>query len=92
MLIERWAAPGEEPGPDDLVIWVLFNRLTTDFPGLYVLRRQWVTRTEEGAEILKDCQAITDPEIEPLRARLPEGVILLPLMPYENMAIEEVWG
>lgn len=90
-MIERKAAPGEEPGPGDLVLWVIFNRLTTDFPGRYVLRRQWVTKGEKGPVIVKDALAISDPEIEPLRARLPEGVLLMPRDPREHMTIEEVW-
>lgn len=83
----RWAGEGEEPGPDDLVLYVIHNRLTSDFPGLYVMRREWV---RDGARVV-DRDARFHHDVEPLRAMLPPGLYRQPHLPGEDFTIEETW-
>jgi hypothetical protein len=85
---ERMALLGEEPDRGAvLVIWVLYNRLTLEHPGLYVLRRQWAN----NREIVIDLAAMTDPEIEPLRAAVPAGLVCMPRQEGDDFTIVESW-
>ncbi len=69
------------------MIWVLYNRLTLEHPGLYVLRRQWAN----AREIVIDLFAETDLEIEPLRARVPPGLVCMPRQEGDDFTIVESW-
>lgn len=84
---ERVAGPDEEPPPDALVMWVIYNRLTADHFGFYVLRRQWV---HQGS-IVKSPKHACDVDLDPLREALPYGVVRLPRHPEDDLVIEEVW-
>lgn len=86
--VQRMAEEGEQPDPDrDVVMWVIYNRLTSDAFGLYVLRRQWV----HAGEIVIDRARVLHRDIEPLRARLPPGLVCMPRQPDELITIAEVW-
>lgn len=87
----RVAEEGEEPSPDDFVMWVIHNRLTRDFPGVYVMRRHWVHRAPDGAINVADPRALCHHDLEPLRAQLPPGLHHRPHQPGEDFTIEETW-
>lgn len=86
--VARFAEEGEEPNREtDLVLWVIHNRLTSDHPGYYVMRREW---THEGMRVV-DRKALLHHDLEPLRAQLPPGLYRLPHQPGEPFTVEETW-
>jgi len=88
----RFADDGEEPNLEtDLVLWVIHNRLTSDHPGVYVMRREWVHRDPSGPVRVVDRRALCHYDLAPLRARLPPGLHCLPHQPGEDFTIEETW-
>ena len=94
MTSSRLGLLGECPDPEtDLVMWVIHNRLTLDYPGYYVLRRQWTHRAAsgEGAELVIDLVAHVDHDIEPLRERIPPGLVRMPRQPADAFTIVEMW-
>jgi len=88
----RFAEEGEEPDREaDFVLWLIHNRLTSDHPGVYVMRREWVHRDPSGPVRVVDRRALCHHDIEPLRARLPPGLYCQPRQPGEDFTIEETW-
>jgi len=88
MPVERLALIGEQPDPEtDVVMWVIHNRLTLDFPGFYVMRRQWI----HAGEIVIELTAVASVDIETVRAQLPAGLVCMPPHPGDDHTIEEVW-
>lgn len=72
---------------DNLPIWVIYYS-PKDFPGLYVLRAQYVTRagTIEFAK-----EARTESSLEKIRGHLPPGLTLIGRQPQDEPQIVECW-
>jgi len=72
-------------------MWVIHNRLTLDHPGYYVLRRHWTRAVGEEVEEVIDLVAHVDHDIEPLRERIPPGLVRMPRHPEDDFTIVETW-
>lgn len=73
---------------DGLDIWVIYQN-TTDFPGMFVLRKQ-TARSDKTIEI--DSQAMVCEKIEPLQnMMIDRGLVKLMRHPDDDPAIVETW-
>jgi len=68
-------------------IWTVFNKNTTDYPGVYVCRR-----FEVGPGYTRPCEVIaTGNSLEEIRDQLPVGLAQLDRCPGDDPNIVETW-
>ncbi len=60
----------------------------SDFPGLYVVRRQFITAT---GDIFPDGMAFSGPTLESVREKIPEGLYNLGRNKNDDQTIIEIW-
>jgi hypothetical protein len=73
--------------PDFLTMWVIYNN-PTDYPGKFVVRRQWASRGL--VHVAHDPETVTSSLIEARKA-IPVGLFNIGRMPGDDRAIQEVW-
>ena len=86
-LLRRSANEGEQPTENDLPIWVIYGTNTPDYPGKYVLRRQWVAR-DPVVRIVTDRFALLADDVETLRKHVPPGCVRIDERNDENSVLE----
>ena len=70
-----------------LSIYVVFNRDTSDFPGLYVCRKQEI----HPGEVIPTDTFFTGSSLEDIRSQLPPDLNVIPRSPQDDPNIIESW-
>lgn len=76
--------------PDDATfveLWVVYKN-PSDYPGKFVVRRQWASRAGEHKCVYPEC--VTD-SLDKARSVIPGGLYRLDRMPGDDPVILEVW-